>query len=63
MTELEKTKSELKFSINLFSRFYELVEKDLGTEKVIALLFLAQAKAIEQEMDSKNNELHEDEIS
>lgn len=56
MTELEKTKSELKFSINLLSRFCELVEEDLGREKVIALLFLATSKAIEREMKSKDNE-------
>ncbi|RNM30685.1 hypothetical protein EDX97_07855 [Absicoccus porci] len=58
MTELEKTKIELKFSINLFSRFCELVEKDLGTEKVIALLFLAQAKAIDREL---NNDIESNE--
>lgn len=56
MTELEKTKSELNFSINLLSRFCELVEKDLGTEKVIALLFLAQAKA-KKDMESNEDEL------
>lgn len=58
MTELEKTKSELKFSINLLSRFCELLEKDLGTEKVIALLFLAQAKAIDREL---NNDIESNE--
>lgn len=63
MTELEKTKSELNFSINLLSSFFELVEEDLGREKVLYFIFMATAKAIEQEMDSKNNELHEDEIS
>lgn len=63
MTELEKTKSELNFSINLLSRFCELLEKDLGREKVLSFIFMATAKAIEQEMDSKNNELHEDELS
>lgn len=58
MTELEKTKIELKFSINLLSRFCELLEKDLGTEKVIALLFLAQAKAIDREL---NNDIESNE--
>lgn len=58
MTELEKTKSELNFSINLLSRFCELLEKDLGTEKVIALLFLAQAKAIDREL---NNDIESNE--
>lgn len=57
MTELEKEKIELKFSINLFSRFCELVEKDLGEEKVVALLFLAQAKVIEKYMESNEDEL------
>ena len=57
MTELEKTKKELNFSINLFSRFCELVEKDLGHEKVVALLFLAQAKAIKKDMESNEDEL------
>ena len=58
MTELEETKSELNFSINLLSRFCELLEKDLGTEKVIALLFLAQAKAIDREL---NNDIESNE--
>ena len=63
MTELEETKAKLEFEINLFSRFCELVEEDLGREKVTYLLFLAQAKAIKRDMESKNNELHEYEIS
>lgn len=58
MTELEKTKSELNFSINLLSRFCELLEKDLGTEKVMVLLFLAQAKAIDREL---NNDIESNE--
>lgn len=61
MTELEKTKIELKFSINLFSRFCELVEKDLGREKVTYLLFLAQAKAIDRELNN-DIESNEDEV-
>lgn len=61
MTELEETKSELNFSINLLSRFCELLEKDLGTEKVIALLFLAQAKAIDRELNN-DIESNEDEV-
>lgn len=63
MTELEKTKKELNFSINLFSRFCELVEKDLGREKVLYFIFMASAKAIEQETKSKNNEPYKDELS
>lgn len=61
MTELEETKIELKFSINLFSRFCELVEKDLGREKVTYLLFLAQAKAIDRELNN-DIESNEDEV-
>ncbi|WP_183164334.1 hypothetical protein [Absicoccus porci] len=57
MTELEKTKSELNFFINLLSRFCELLEKDLGTEKVIALLFLAQEKAIKRDMESNEDKV------
>lgn len=57
MTELEKTKKELNFSINLFARFCELVEKDLGREKVVALLFLAKVKAIKRDMESNEDEL------
>ena len=34
------------------------MEKDLGTEKVIALLFLAQAKAIDREL---NNDIESNE--
>ena len=63
MTEMEETKAKLELEINIFSRFCELVEEDLGREKVLYFIFMATAKAIEQEMDSKNNELHEDEIS
>lgn len=56
MTELEEVKAKLEFEINIFSKFCELVEEDLGREKVIALLFLAQAKAIDRELKSKDNE-------
>ena len=63
MTELEQTKAKLELEINIFSKFCELVEEDLGREKVLYFIFMATAKAIEQEMDSKNHELHEDEIS
>lgn len=63
MTELEETKAKLELEINIFSKFCELAEEDLGREKVVYFILMATAKAIEQEMDSKNNELHEDEIS
>lgn len=57
MTELEETKAKLEFETNLFSKFCELVEEDLGRAKVLYFLFMAEAKAIE------HNELHEDERS
>ena len=63
MTELEETKVKLEWSINLFSSFCDLVEGDLGREKVLYFLFMAEAKAYEREMKSKNNESYAEERS
>ena len=63
MTELEETKAKLELEINIFSKFCELVEEDLGREKVLYLLFMATAKAIEREMKSKDNEPYVEERS
>ena len=57
MTELEETKAKLELSINLFSSFCDLVEGDLGRERVLYFISMDQAQ-IEREMNSKNNELY-----
>ena len=63
MTELEEVKAKLELEINIFSKFCELAEEDLGREKVVYFILMATAKAIEQEMDSKNNEPYAEERS